>query len=344
MKENMHFQKQQPKLKNEAILKSVLSGLAVGFGANFITAVATWFAPINGLWICLGVLAAVTAAATPIFYAKCFRPTNTTNARRIDRLGLEERLITMVELENDDSCIAQLQREDAQAALANVDNKQLKIRIPKKIIAAVVICAVLGVAMTTLNILGELGVLPDGNELLESFVEEQKTVYVSVTYIAGEGGMIEGDEAQILVQGTDAAPVTAVADDGYVFKRWSDGSTNPTRTDLAVGEDVVYTAEFVELDDENGDGDGDGEGDKPDDAPGNGDSQSQDQQQDPNNNDAAQGAGGAYEPNNQVINGETYYRDVLEEYQEAAEDLLTDPNSGLSDEERELIKKYLGIV
>ena len=142
--------------------------------------------------------------------------------------------------------------------------------------------------------------------------------------------------------------VTAVADDGYIFKRWSDGNTNPTRTDLAVNEDVTYTAEFVKVDDEEGNDPGEGQGDKPSDAPGDGSSGGEDgdsdDEQDPDKKDENSGAGGAYEPNNKVIDGNTYYRDLLEEYQDALEELLQDPESGLSDEERELIKKYLGIV
>lgn len=347
MKEDLLFQKQQPKLKQEALVRSLLCGLAVGLGANFVTALITWMLPINGLLLSLGVLVAVTAVATLIFYKKRFCLDNAKSARIIDRLGLEERMITMVELGNDDSFIAKIQREDAKAALAAIDNKQLKIRISNATVIAVVICGVLGVGMTTVNVLSEAGILPGGDKLLENMVEEQKTVYVSISYVAGVGGMIEGDEAQILVQGTNASAVTAVADDGYMFKCWSDGNKNPTRMDILVNEDVTYTAEFVEVEDEEGDDEGENQGDKPSDAPGgdqtgDGDGQSEDPQE-PQDSES-NGAGGAWEPNNQIINGETYYRDVLEEYQDAAEELLQNPDSGLTDEERELIKKYLGIV
>ena len=136
MKNNKFFPEHQKRLNDEAILRSVLCGLAVGFGANFVAALVTWLLPINGIVICLAVLLGVTAIATLIFYVKCFRPDDTMNARRIDRLGLEERLITMVELEDNDSCIAKAQRADAQAALASVDSKQLKFRISTAIVVA----------------------------------------------------------------------------------------------------------------------------------------------------------------------------------------------------------------
>lgn len=348
MKNNKFFDKHQPKLKAEAILRSLLCGLAVGFGANFIASLVTWMLPVNGIVISLAVFVGVTAVASLLFYAKQFRLDDKKNARRIDQLGLDERMITMVELADNDSYIAKAQREDARAALANVDSRQIKIRISKAITVAVMICAILGVGMTAVNILSEYDILPGGNELLDAFVKEQTTVYVKLTYVADAGGVIEGDEEQILVQGDDGVAVTAVADDGYIFKCWSDGYTDPTRKDLAVSEDVSYTAIFVELD-EDSEGDGKGQGDKPDDVPGNSSDKTGEDGEDGDPNDSndseeSSPGGGAWEPNNQVVNGETYYRDVLEEYQDAAEELLQDPDSGLTDEEKELIKKYLGIV
>ena len=347
MKNNQLFQKQQPKLTREAVMRSLLSGLAVGFGANFLASLITWFLPINGLWISLAALVAVTLIAAPLFYFKRFRTNDMMNARRIDRLGLDERMITMVELEDSDSYIAKVQREDAQAALAAVDAKQLRLRISKAIILSVLICAILGAGMTIVNFLSENGVLPGGDQLLDDFVEQQTTVYVKITYEAEDGGIIEGDEAQVLVQGTDASTITAVADDGYVFKCWNDGSTNPTRTDTNVQEDVTYTATFTPLE-EDGEGEEEGKGDFPTDAPGSqgdGDGDGNDDDpKDPSDQDDISGGGGAWEPNNQIINGETFYRDVLQEYQDAAEELLKDPDNGLTDEEKELIKKYLGIV
>jgi len=183
MKANNYFPKQQSKLKFEAILKSVLCGLAVGFGANFIAAFATWFAPFNGLWLSLGVLVGVTLIASAIFYFKRFRPTDLTNARRIDSLGLDERLVTMVEYSNDNSYIANIQRNDARAALAKVDTKQIKIKISTAIIISVIICAVFGAAMTTVNALSEQGIMPGGDDLINSFVEEQMVEYVTVSYV-----------------------------------------------------------------------------------------------------------------------------------------------------------------
>ena len=205
--------------------------------------------------------------------------------------------------------------------------------------------------MTTVNALSELGLMPGGDEIIDSIVEEQLTVYVKVSYVAEEGGIIEGDEEQIIPLGTDAATITAVADEGYMFKEWSDGSTDPTRTDRGINEDVVYTAVFIEVDDgdgdSDGDGDGDGEGDEPTDAPSDS-SQNQGNSSsgpsDPNSNSNGQMGGGAYDPNNQVIDGETYYRELLEQYQEKAGEWVTEDGNGLTEEMKKIILKYLGIL
>jgi hypothetical protein len=39
----------------------------------------------------------------------------------MDRLGLEERLVTMLEYQNDTSCMAELQRRDAKESLEKLE-------------------------------------------------------------------------------------------------------------------------------------------------------------------------------------------------------------------------------
>ena len=102
---------------------------------------------------------------------------------------------------------------------------------------------------------------------------------------------------------------------------------------------------------EDGEGEG-GAGDKPSDAPPEesqqGASGEQGEETDgeskPSDGDPNNDAGGKWRPNDMIINGEISYRDVLNEYKDHAEELLEDPDSGLTDEEREILKKYLGIV
>ena len=129
------FEKYYSRLALEGFLKALILGLIFGFAAEFIVAFATWMASYNGLWISIAAGVAVAAGMTALFYFKKFRPTAKQIAKRVDRLGLEERLITMTELEGDDSYIALRQREDAQKKMREVEAKEIKLRLSKLAIA-----------------------------------------------------------------------------------------------------------------------------------------------------------------------------------------------------------------
>ena len=67
----------------------------------------------------------------------------------------------------------------------------------------------------------------------------------SLTYTAGAGGTLTGVVSQTIPYGGDGTPVTAVANTGYHFSSWSDGSTANPRTDTGVTADVAVTANFI---------------------------------------------------------------------------------------------------
>lgn len=350
MKTNGMFDKHRPKLLWEAILRSALCGITSGFIAAFVAAFVAWLTPGDGLWLILGVFAGVSVLVSVIFYFVKYRPDDMQSAKRLDGLGLHERLVTMVEYQDDSSSMATMQREDARRTLAKLDPRSIKILIPRAIVVALIVSAIVGSGMTTVNALADNGVIKGGDDLIDEIVDEQTTEYVTVSYVIEEGGIFEGDEDQILVKGTDATTITAVADEGYVFKEWSDGYTSPTRTDTEVMEDVVYTAIFLELGDGNGDGgDGDGEGeegDQPQDAP-------SEESQDGNSNgnpsegtpgEGMTGGGNIQDPVNLIINNSDYYRDIINKLNEGTTERIEGNDGSLSQTEIDMIKKYLGIV
>ena len=110
------FRKYRKRLVAEGVAKSLIFGLLVGFAANIVIATVSCFVKVEGLWlISIGLLLVGTLISAPIFYFAKFRPTTKQIAARVDRrLGLEERTITMLVLENDDTYIAMRQREDAK--------------------------------------------------------------------------------------------------------------------------------------------------------------------------------------------------------------------------------------
>ena len=66
-----------------------------------------------------------------------------------------------------------------------------------------------------------------------------------IIYSASEGGSILGQARQLLDKDATGSSVSAVAQSGYVFLMWSDGSKEATRSDDNPGEDTRLTAYFV---------------------------------------------------------------------------------------------------
>ena len=345
---NQHFTEYKSKLTFEAILKSALCGIAIGFGLCLVLSSIFWIVGIPIIWILITATLGAAVASGVLFYLFRFRPTDIANARRLDRLGLKERMITMVELSGEDSCMVNKQREDARAILSSFDKSRLRITVASKIILLAAVFFVLGTSMLTVNVLAKLGIISYGDEVIEEIIGDELAEYVTVAYEAGDGGTIDGDDVQDIIKGTDTAIVTAVADEGFMFKEWSDGVISPSRYEQKVNESITLTAVFIELEDEEGEegqkgegGDKDQMGEEGDSSQEEGGSDAPPGQGEPNPNATA--GGGQREPNNQIIDGKTYYKEILEYYQELVSGQIED-NDGLTDDEIELIKKYLGIV
>ena len=68
-----------------------------------------------------------------------------------------------------------------------------------------------------------------------------------IEYGEGANGHVEGVLFQAVEPDGDGTTVTAVADEGYAFSQWSDGSTDNPRTDTGITADLEVAAEFVEI-------------------------------------------------------------------------------------------------
>ncbi len=331
------FDKYYSRLAREGMLKALFCGLIVGFAVNFAVAFTAWYYGWNGLWWALGAWVVVTAAATPIFYTKKFKPSAKEVAERLDRLGLEERMITMTEFIGEESYIMQKQREDAQVTMKKIEPKRIRFKFPKAIIIVLAVAFVLGSGMTTVSGLVEGGIVKPGKEVFEEILPEPDVDYVTITYVVAEGeGLIEGDDIQIIEKGGSTVEIIAVADDGFAFVEWSDGIKDPNRSEFGVEEDLILEATFAPI----GEGEGEGEGEAGQgDEPGKSDKPTEEEGE-PNN-----GANGAYEENNMIKDGNTYYRDLLESggyYEEAMKWLESAEN--IPDELREFIQTYFEVI
>jgi hypothetical protein len=276
----------------------------------------------------------VSILAGLLLYHISFRPTIIKNARRLDRYGLEERLITMVDLEGDDSCIALKQREDAMAALERLDKKRVKIKIPAMIIALSVSLVLVFTGMTVVEVLSEAGILPSGAEVWCMVFPAEPLKEIRITYLAETGGYLIGEEEQYVTEGSYSKRILAVADEGFMFYAWSDGETDPSRNDKAGDRDVSLTAVFLKIEEAD---DRTSDEDLPENVPtdeGYGPSVS-----------APGGAGGMYQEINQIIDNKTYYRDeaTWEEYYKRVIELLE--NGGQIPEELlAIVEAYFDII
>ncbi len=331
------FEKYKKRLILEGVIKSLFSGLIVGCGVNFTVAFVTWFTAFEGLWLAIGLGIAALAVSAPLFYIFKFKPTSEAIARRIDRLGLDERIVTMRELENDTSYIAMRQREDAMRHLETVNAKNIKFKFSAFLIALVIVCPVAAAGMTTVSALSDSGIIPGP---IDPGDGDEKITYYEVEYTVDNddaGEIIGADPIQVVAEGETTEWVTAVAAEGWQFDGWDDGYKEATRCDMDITDNMVFTAMFTEV--EEGDGDEGEPGDQPDDQPAdpsNGDNNGD------NNNSGTPGVPPDF-GSSTIIDGDTYYKLVYEEYYQKAMQYLAE-NEDIPDHLRKMIESYFNIL
>lgn len=194
------FKKYRSRVVKEGILKAVVCGLIVGFAVLIVTALAFWFAGVPwGLWLSIALFAAATGASVPAFYFLKFKPTAKAIAKRIDQLGLEERIITMMELEKDESFIAMKQREDALAAMKKADHMLIKVVVTTALVVAVSVTGAFGVGAGTVSALYTAGVIPSGMDLLHRVTAKDPGTYtVSYSISDGQGSILDWTTNEVL--------------------------------------------------------------------------------------------------------------------------------------------------
>ncbi len=343
------FQKYYSRLRLEGIVRSALFGLALGSGASLVTAIIAWGVGYKDFRLPIGVGLAVMLIVGVLSYFFYYKPDISALARRVDGIGLEERAITMLELKNDNSDIAALQRKNTISSMEKLSANKLKLRLSKIIVILAVVLFMLSASATAMVALAANGIIPDGTEI----IPPEEPTYIEVSYLVydEEGGEIIGEADQLVLPGEDATPVVAVPFDGYVFKQWTDGSTDPTRQETNVTVDFELHAFFSPIGDGEGEqGEGepeeqpDEDGDSDENAPGddqndqNQDNNSMGETPDESGDSGAEGSegGGRWDEQNTIIDGTQYYYDSVETYKELAMQFI-ESNQGIP----EYIKKFL---
>lgn len=147
----------QRKLTFEAIVKSLVLALIAGFMLCILVSIISFATKFNAIWISLGIWAAATVGFSVLFYFKIFRTTLDKTASRVDGMGLDERVITMLEFADSDNVIAQMQRQDTAAILQGVTPKKMKFAKTKVFIilasfmAAIACAAILMMSFSTVQ-------------------------------------------------------------------------------------------------------------------------------------------------------------------------------------------------
>ena len=357
---NELFVKYRRKLTMEGVMRATLIGALVGLAVMLVLASVLWYFGNKELvWLPPVTFVGVTAILFAILYLTKFKPTEKSIARRLDALGLEERMITMAEFQNDDSYIARRQREDAVQSLQQIEASQLKMKLKRGFVIALSIVGVIAVGMWSLQILMMAGIIRPGDQLLPDVLTPDKEYVVEYAYVGD--GIIEGNMVQVLLTGETPDAVEAVAMDGWVFVGWSDGENLPYRVDNNIIEvmdksgvqSIVLTAVFQELqenadDGEEGEGPGNGEeggqgqpgqkGEASEDGEGEGEV-SEDEGED----STGEGAAGKWSPNNQVVDGETYYGDEYEGSRDDAANEVTN-NTEIDADQSNATDIYFGAI
>ena len=315
---NEQFVKYRKKLTMEGVFRSVLIGALAGLSVMLVLAGIFWYNGNENLtWLPPVAFLGLTGILFVILYLLKYRPTDKSIARRLDSLGLEERVITMQEYKDDDSYIARRQREDAEQALKEIQASQLKMKLKKGFVIALAIVAVLAVGAWTLQILVQAGIIKPGKDMMTEIFPDPDKYYLQ--YEVMGDGFIDGELVQELTVDNPAQAVEAIAMEGWVFVGWDDGKEHPYRQDgnaieqmkkMGV-ETMTLTAVFQEVSYGEGEGMGapaeDEEGMKMPAKPGEeGEGQGKPSDQEGESRPSQTG-GGKYEPNNQVIDGETWY-------------------------------------
>ncbi|MCM1513521.1 MAG: hypothetical protein NC090_00805 [Anaeroplasma bactoclasticum] len=348
----MNFKKDFSPLYKEylksAILKSLILATLISCSVLFIVSFVFWMVDVKQFWIALIAFGVLEVTIFLIAFSR-LKPTDRKLSKKLDELGLQQRVVTMYQYQNDNSLMAKIQRGNAIEHINKVNKKLVKLVTPVLIIVLLFVSILSSATTTILAALSSNDVIKPGGETLVP----SKVVEYEVTYDTMGEGFIEGDIFQVVVEGKSTTPVVAVPEEGWAFNGWvivspstytsTANESDPYRIDENVKANLVICAQFVEVEELDGE---DGEpGDEPtqDDKP---TPPSEQEQPKPGEKpgEGESGAGGKYEENNQVIDGQTYYGDTTFDnaYSDAMDNLQQDSN--MSDGLKDIIGDYYSTI
>ncbi|HOB20750.1 MAG TPA: hypothetical protein PK830_00675 [Candidatus Atribacteria bacterium] len=177
------------------MLKYGASGLALALGLATIAHAVSFFIPYEGAW-------AISIAAMPLVMVSLAagwltRPTMYDAARTVDRLGLQEKATTALELSGRDDAFAVIQRRDAIDSLKRLDPRKISIGIPKLLYYVI---ALLVLSIGVLNMVPNPmdTVIERRKQVQDQLEDELDKLVDAIEEKAGEDGLT-GEQKQALL-------------------------------------------------------------------------------------------------------------------------------------------------
>lgn len=162
------------KAKKQNIIKAGLCSVAISLLFNIPFLIAFWIMDYKYKFIiCAGIFIVGVSVLFPVLYFKKFKYTEIQLAKRIDDLGLEERVLTMIELKDNNSFIAKKQKEDTLNVLKTVEANDLKGKYKKQSFLSI-----FSTALASLVIALSL-MFPNIKEIIIAHGEPKYTIEVS---------------------------------------------------------------------------------------------------------------------------------------------------------------------
>jgi hypothetical protein len=162
------------KAKKQNIIKAGLCSVAISLLFTIPFLIAFWIMDYKYKFIiCAGIFIVGISVLFPVLYFKKFKYTEIQLAKKIDDLGLEERVLTMIELKDNNSFIAKKQKEDTLNVLKTIGANDLKGKYKKQSFLSI-----FSTALASLVIALSL-MFPNIKEIIIAYGEPKYTIEVS---------------------------------------------------------------------------------------------------------------------------------------------------------------------
>lgn len=343
-----------------AIFKSLIFATLISSTVLAVISFAFWYYDVKQFWIGLIVFAILEFSIFSIMFL-ILKPTEKKFVKRLDSLGLQQRVVTMYQYQNDDSLMAKIQRNNAIEHISKINKRLVRLATPIFIVILFAIAVVCGATTTTVAALASSEYIPSGSYTFGKLDDQfgNKTEFEVTFDVIGEG-FIDGDIFQIVYEGEDCTPVMAIPEDGWMFVGWQytndknilqsqkllgwgNDDTEPYHIESNVKKNLTVYAEFAEIGDP-GEPDPNNPNKNPNQPNPDKPQKPSDDSPSPSNPGEGEGSGGRDEANNQVFNGSTFYGDkVYENAYNQAKDSM-DQNGGMSDGQKDAANDYFTTI